>query len=72
MYLVIPTTLVCILFCTAIPTSPINFIQLFFMLVLTYVKLLVVMFPIGSFNEFLTYLHHVQKSENAPDTKVSK
>ena len=33
MYLIIPTTLVCILFCTAIPTSPINFIQLFFMLV---------------------------------------
>ena len=30
---IIPTTLVRILFCTAIPTSPINFIQLFFMLV---------------------------------------
>ena len=32
MYLIIPTTLVHIFFCTAIPTSPINFIQLFFML----------------------------------------
>ena len=30
MYLIIPTTLICILFCTAIPTLPINFIHLFF------------------------------------------
>ena len=28
-YLIIPTTLVCVFFCTVIPTSPINFIQLF-------------------------------------------
>ena len=34
MYLIIPTTLVHVLFCTAIPTLPINFIQLFFMLVI--------------------------------------
>ena len=33
MYLIIPTILVCIFFCTAIPTSLINFIQLFFVLV---------------------------------------
>ena len=34
MYLIIPTVyLVRILLCTAIPTSPVNFIQLFFMLV---------------------------------------